>query len=288
MIVVQGSNFGFGSAIKCSEKIGKYSLGSHIHQFSEIVFVKEGSITITVDGKAEIAKKNDIAVISPFQVHSFETEDFCDIRLCLFSNDILPEFIIPDKIYACGQHAVFTPTYELLVYVKNKIPDTGEEIVRMNEISPHIFLSLKSALFAIYEEYTRCVPTEKIDSRGKILPRALAWMKEHFTENVTMADAARDLGYTVGYISHSLESIDNMNFRGLLNSFRIEHACSLLAKSDAKIIDVALECGFSCERSFHRAFLAIVGMTPGEYRKQGPNILYLTSPNYKKTMNKTN
>ena len=269
MIIVQESNFSTASAIKCSSKSGKYSLGEHIHQFSEIVFVKEGSLNVTVDGKTETANKNDIILISPLQVHSFDTPEFCSITLFLFSNDMLPEFIITDKAFLCGERAVFTPSYELLVYVKNKIPGTRERTLHMNAENVQLFRQIKASVFAIYEEYSRSVTLSETKAKSGLLLRVLMWMRAHFTENVTMEDAAKDLGYTVGYISHCLDGIENMNFRWLLNSIRIEHACALLAKSDAKIIDIALQCGFTCERSFHRVFNSMMGLTPGEYRKAG-------------------
>lgn len=282
VIVVQGSSFGIKSAIKSAVKTGAYSLGGHIHQFSEIVFVRGGSINVTVEGRTETAKQNDIIVIAPFQVHSFDTEKYCDIKLCLFSNDILPEFIPPDDMYTAGSRAIFSPSYELLVYVKDKIPDTGEEILHMDGSNIDLFRRVKAALFAIFEEYRIKVPTVKTDGKSDILPRVLLWMKKNYTKDVNMQDAARELGYTVGYISHSLESIKNINFRGLLNSIRIEHACALLGKTDKKIIDIALECGFTCERSFHRSFLAIVGVTPGVYRKKGVSMLYSVPPVFAK------
>ena len=269
MIIVQESNFSTASAIKCSSKSGKYSLGEHIHQFSEIVFVKEGSLNVTVDGKTETANKNDIILISPLQVHSFDTPEFCSITLFLFSNDMLPEFIITDKAFLCGERAVFTPSYELLVYVKNKIPGTRERTLHMNAENVQLFRQIKASVFAIYEEYSRSVTLSETKAKSSLLLRVLMWMRAHFTENVTMEDVAKDLGYTVGYISHCLDGIENMNFRWLLNSIRIEHACALLAKSDAKIIDIALQCGFTCERSFHRVFNSMMGLTPGEYRKAG-------------------
>ena len=267
MIIVQESNFSTASAIKCSSKSGKYSLGEHIHQFSEIVFVKEGSLNVTVDGKTETANKNDIILISPLQVHSFDTPEFCSITLFLFSNDMLPEFMITDKAFLCGECAVFTPSYELLVYVKNKIHDTCERTIHMNSESVQTFRQIKASVLAIYEEYSRFVTLSETKAKSNLLLRVLMWMRAHFTENVTMEDAAKDLGYTVGYISHCLDGIENMTFRWLLNSIRIEHACALLVKSDAKIIDIALQCGFTCERSFHRVFHSMMGLTPGEYRK---------------------
>ena len=272
MIVVQGSNFGARSAIKCSVKTGKYFVESHIHQFSEVVLVRDGSLTVTVDGKTEIAKRNDVVVISPFQVHSFDTESYCNIQLCLFSGDIIPEFTHPNDAYTCGERAVFTPSYELLVYIKNKIPDTSEELLYMNDSNVDVFRRVKATMYAINEEYRASIPSIKSTNKGNLLPKLLIWMRKNFTQDVTMKDAARDLGYTTGYISHSIEAVKNINFRGLLNSIRIEYARTLLEKTDKKIIDIAIESGFSCERSFHRAFLSIVGVTPGVYRKQNSDI----------------
>ena len=137
----------------------------------------------------------------------------------------------------------------------------------MNSESVQTFRQIKASVLAIYEEYSRFVTLSETKAKSNLLLRVLMWMRAHFTENVTMEDAAKDLGYTVGYISHCLDGIENMNFRWLLNSIRIEHACALLVKSDAKIIDIALQCGFTCERSFHRVFHSMMGLTPGEYRK---------------------
>lgn len=282
MITVQGTNFGAVNTVKCSSKIGKYELGSHLHQFSEIVLVSRGSINVTVDGKTETAKENDIIVISPFQIHSFETDIFCDIKLCLFSNDFISDFLPGDKICNLGERAVFTPTYELTMFISDKIPDTGEQLVHFTSPNDRSYRKIKAALYAIYEEYTKnAIPSQK-DNRANVIPRILMWMKEHYREDITLDDVAGALGYTNGYISHCLGNIGNMNFRTLLNSFRVEHAKELLHKSQSKIIDIALECGFSCERSFHRAFLAIMGTTPGEYRKSDRSEDYVTSPDYKK------
>jgi AraC-like DNA-binding protein len=283
MITVQGTNFGTVNTVKCSTKIGKYNIDSHLHQFSEIVLVKNGSISITVDGRTETARQNDLIIVSPFQVHEFKTDIFCDIKLCLFSNDFISDFLPQDKIYTIGDRAVFTPSQKLLAFIDDKIPDTGEERVHFTSPNDKSYRKIKAALYAIYEEYTESVSPSKTDSRANVISRILMWMKQHYQEDITMSDVASALGYTDGYISHCIGGIGNMNFRTLLNSFRVEHAKELLHKTQNKIIDIALECGFSGERSFHRAFLAIMGTTPGEYRKREKADQCITSPEYKKT-----
>ena len=109
-----------------------------------------------------------------------------------------------------------------------------------------------------------------------MLSSILVYLSEHFKDKITLTDLSRALGYTKGYISHCLESIPNYNFNSLLNSLRIEYAKILLATTEMKSIDIAYESGFSCERSFHRAFKAFTGMAPREYSsksKQSPEEL---------------
>ena len=100
------------------------------------------------------------------------------------------------------------------------------------------------------------------------LVSVLLYVKEHFKENINRASLAKALGYHPVYLSQCVNSIPNMNLRKLINSTRVEYAKGLLSKSDMKIIDIALECGFGGERSFYRAFYEILKLTPGEYRSK--------------------
>ncbi|GGB70029.1 transcriptional regulator [Blastomonas aquatica] len=58
------------------------------------------------------------------------------------------------------------------------------------------------------------------------------------------------------------------HFRAFLNHHRVVEACRLLEERDneAKLITIALDSGFASLASFNRAFRAIRGCTPTEYR----------------------
>ena len=79
MLKVHASNFGMNAALRCSTKKGQYYVEPHIHQFSEIVFVKEGSLAATVDGKEELANKGDIVFISAFRTHTLSATPDAEI-----------------------------------------------------------------------------------------------------------------------------------------------------------------------------------------------------------------
>jgi AraC-like DNA-binding protein len=57
-----------------------------------------------------------------------------------------------------------------------------------------------------------------------------------------------------------------INFCSYINILRVNEACSLLQQSDKSIIEIAEESGFSSLRTFNRAFLRHVGISPREYR----------------------
>ncbi|MGB3470839.1 MAG: helix-turn-helix domain-containing protein [Erythrobacter sp.] len=58
------------------------------------------------------------------------------------------------------------------------------------------------------------------------------------------------------------------HFRTFLNHHRVAEACRLLEDrdSDDKLISVAMDSGFASLASFNRAFRAIEGLAPSEYR----------------------
>ena len=59
----------------------------------------------------------------------------------------------------------------------------------------------------------------------------------------------------------------NVNFVSYIQSLRVSEAMRLLSQTDDSIQDIATAVGFSCVRSFDRAFMKIEGISPSKYRK---------------------
>lgn len=93
------------------------------------------------------------------------------------------------------------------------------------------------------------------------------YIMEHFQEPLTLESLARELHVNKYYISNLFSSRLQTNFRRYLNHVRLEYAMQLINTSDAPLIDVWAEAGFNSQRSFNRAFVEIMGVTPMEYRK---------------------
>ena len=59
-----------------------------------------------------------------------------------------------------------------------------------------------------------------------------------------------------------------MGFNDYINSLRISNACKQLLKTDASVTEISESVGFNTLRTFNRAFMKQMGMTPSEYRRQ--------------------
>ena len=263
---IQIQNFGNKTSIKSSYHRGAYECADRIHQFPEIVCVMSGEVKITVDGVCETARAGDMAVITPFRTHSFKTPSACEIWIGVISLDFVSEFFAGENLYVSGKRAVFTPTESLFEYVINHLPEQHETpyVIDGDEMT---YRRIKAFAYPVFEEYMRLVPHEKKSLKNSAMATILLYMTEHFEEEISLVSLASDLGYTPTYVSHCISVIPNMNFRRLLNSLRLDKAKVLIKAGNLRMLDVALECGFSGERSFNRAFSELLGMTPTEYKR---------------------
>ena len=264
---IQTRNFGYKKSIITLYENENCNRIPRTHQFSEIQCVLEGSFYITVDGITTLAKKGDIAVITPFRVHGVKSaEKGSKLWICAFANDFVSDFISNELSFEPKTKSVYTPPREIFDYVKLNMVDTEEKVISL-ENDKFLFHKIKAIIYAVFENYMSVIPQRPVEVKNYALATLLLYLNEHFTEDITRKSVCDSIGYSESYISHCIEILPDMNFRKLLNSLRVEHAKKLLYSTDFSILKIALECGFQNDRTFYRAFYEIEGISPGEYKK---------------------
>ena len=261
---VHYKNFGSKTALRCGFRSGQYNFPTHIHQFPEIVYVKDGALEITVDGVTELMQAGDFAIVPPFRVHSFFTPDTVTRWVCVFSTDFISGFITRDELFGNGESCIFHASDGLRALAEEYMLETDELFFELNEQTIRTY---KSVIFAIYSEYLNKVPRAEKRKYHQALSAILFYISEHYTEDISLASIGAELGYSRKYVSLCLSEVDEMNLNQLVNSFRADLAKTLLSTTKMSVIDVALECGYDNDRSFYRAFGQVTGMTPGQYRR---------------------
>jgi AraC-like DNA-binding protein len=281
---VQDKNFGPTDHLQYNFQLNRYDYPAHIHQFAEIGYVISGALDVIVNGQRQTANEGDFILIFPMQVHEYSTQNRCDAFISAIGNSLTPE-LISENSNIIGKSAIFrcsdsVERYFCKTFIDgelNGIPMASAETQNQSETvshfidlrRPEMVCRIKSILYALIGEYLAGVTLVRDTVAHEAIAKVLLYMHEHYREDITLADVAAALGYSSNYLSHRIKKSCGMSFSVLLGSLRIERATRLLmSESKLRMIDIALECGFSNERSFHRTFKNITGLTPGEYIRE--------------------
>lgn len=90
----------------------------------------------------------------------------------------------------------------------------------------------------------------------------------HCDPDLSLAVLAQRLGTNTNHLSRAVNEGLGLNFSSFIGRMRAETvAAKLRGGSEADLLDLALDAGFSSKASFNRTFLATFGQTPSAYRR---------------------
>ena len=99
----------------------------------------------------------------------------------------------------------------------------------------------------------------------------IQYCSQNFTKDLSLTILEEELHLNKYYISHLFGDKLGMRFNDYINSLRISESCRLLRMSALSITEISDASGFGTLRTFNRAFIKQMGMSPSEYRKSGRN-----------------
>lgn len=118
------------------------------------------------------------------------------------------------------------------------------------------------------EQEERCPVQEETQAAQEhpLVTMAQEYIREHYTENLSLSQVSDKLGIFNGYLSTLLNQNMGCGFVDYLNQIRIDRACCYLQQSYLKNYEIAYKVGFQDEKYFSKVFKKVMGMTPKEYR----------------------
>lgn len=92
--------------------------------------------------------------------------------------------------------------------------------------------------------------------------------KPYLDSKLTLNELASELGYSNHQLSQVINLNEGKNFYQWVNQYRVDAVMAKLSESPTiKVLDVALDCGFSSKSSFNFVFKKLTQMTPSEYKQ---------------------
>jgi AraC family transcriptional regulator len=99
------------------------------------------------------------------------------------------------------------------------------------------------------------------------LRRVLAYIEEHLADDIAVADLANVACLSIFHFTRAFAATMGAPPHRYVSQRRLESAKAMIATGRASLCEIALDCRFSSQSSFTRAFRRATGMTPAEYRR---------------------
>ncbi len=241
---------------------------AHWHNEVELIYAHGGTIRIIVENIEYALNEGDLLICGS---HSIHFSDYGSLNNQL-------EFILfdPDLIISDGSawhKAIHLTAAQLREYgladtVSGLFKNVPQELA---ERKPYYKNIVTSYISSAWYNMLRFFPTESdnINHEGiKKFENALAYIHTHFREPISLKDVSDSMNFTPTYFSYLFHKVIGISFVQYLQTLRLQEAASLMQKSGYKIIDAALDAGFSNMRNFNRIFCKYTGKTPSAFLKE--------------------
>jgi AraC family transcriptional regulator len=139
-------------------------------------------------------------------------------------------------------------------------------------MSLRIPLELQTHGVEKYQKYCgdgSCNPTTvaSIQLDRARLSRVLGYIEEHLATDITVTDLANVACLSIFHFTRAFAGAMGVPPHRYVRRRRLENAKAMIATGRASLQEIALDCQFSSQSSFTRAFRRGTGMTPAGYRR---------------------
>lgn len=129
-----------------------------------------------------------------------------------------------------------------------------------------MFLALAAALFEASGTIRKLSPKYGLTPRQMV--RIEEFMGENLERDVHLAELASILDLSPGHFGQMFRRATGVSPHHFLIRLRLQRARQLLTLGNARILDVAITCGFKTQQHFATSFRSRYGVTPSAYQRR--------------------
>ena len=267
------------------------SFVAHWQKEIELVYVRSGEASFHVADHSFTAHAGDLVICESGQIHysdSYNTKN--QLEFLIFDTNLIssrfqnPHFKNP---LVTAEELKFYDLTNTLERIFSLVPD------ELQKKQPYYKDIITAAIRELWFLLKRNLPREEKardnSRRSRMLEEfqeLLDYIDGHYAEDLTLEFAASMMHFSPSHFSKTFKKLMGMNYVTYVSMVRIEQAIQKLGTDQHRMIDVALECGFTNIRSFNRVFKEITGHTPTEFISQVDPDLYKTTYYHRKSSEK--
>lgn len=274
-MIVSGQYQILSCAVQYCQYTRMRSFPHTMHEHFEFFYVRQGEVTVTIDGVTVTLKPGDLSFTAPFIFHQ---------------NDQAPDVVADVLIFSpqvCARASqLFFSRKPIQPFLRKKdVPalmaqllDSMPRIFRDMPSLPHPFENfcyrlnqeecgnLSAYLSVLLLELEKAMPLESLESASiSSMQNILAYCSANYTQDISRETVAQACHVSIGVVSQTFARL-NTSFRDYINFLRISKAYYLLTTTKTPITEIIYECGYSNQGTFNRNFYGQFGQTPRQVR----------------------
>jgi AraC-like DNA-binding protein len=226
------------------------------------LFVDNGTLHISLDGKNYSADQNDIVILNCKKPHIYYAKD--DVSFYFFHFD----------------GSISSQLYDLIISRQDTVIHTQNPIIVMNAVTS-IFsmaekgysneLKISAQIHVILSELVS-ENTPTYDYASEIITKSVKFIEQHFIKNISVKKIAESVFLSEYHFGRLFRKHTNISPYAYIVRLRLIYACQLLAGSTHPIEEVGEKCGFNSVQHFIRSFDKNMGCSPSQYRKKNQKL----------------
>ena len=252
----------------------------HRHNYVEVLYVCEGTLTNIIDGKQVIVRKGELLFLNQFTHHEILAAGRSDIAINFM---VLPEFF--DVAYTmAGNNNVLA---DFLVNVLRQDEERGEylhfkvaEVLQIQNLLENMIYSLvtgkgdqnrinQTTMGLIFLYLLESVQYAEMrlpnQYENMIAMTTLDYIEQEY-RTATLTELCEQLHLPMHMLSKMIKKNTGFNFKELLQRKRLNKAVELMCETDLPISDIIAAVGYENGSYFHRVFKERYHTTPRAFR----------------------
>jgi AraC-like DNA-binding protein len=224
--------------------------------------MERGECEVTVDGKSSVLRGGDVFLTFPNQMHSYNTIEREEYSIAIISPDMIPEF---QKLMVASR-----PVDNIIRGAAER--DDIKALVRgMSDTfysdEPYKESILRGYVTAFFGKILPMLELVSIKTPElNVLDTIMNYCVNNADKPLSLALLERELHVSRYYISHVMHDKLGVGFNDYVNSLRVSEACRFLRTTDMSITEISDASGFGTLRTFNRAFIKQMGVSPSDYK----------------------
>lgn len=248
--------------------VGKMPRVMHHHDDRvEILLVVSGHAQYSIDGDPYLAQTGDILVYNQGTIHDEMANPasdmvvfslaVCNLRLMdREANQLVPPGFKP--VFPSG------PAFAKLKHLFEFIYEaTAADDFRQAEYANYLL----RALLIVVDNQVHMQSDRLGEDKQALGGEIKAYLDQHFLEEITLGQIAQFMHVNQYYLAHCFKEYSGYSPMQYIIRRRIGEAQSLLLNTNYSVTQIAAMVGYNNLNHFHSAFIKVVGIAPGKYRR---------------------